>query len=412
MFRSTLLTACLVSLLAVTDVLAGSPLIELTTRRGDSWQGRPVVHNEQTCWLEQTDGRLQQVDLAEVTDFRKVSDDYRTISPMELRTPLAQEFGREFEVQVRGKYVIVAPQGTAREFAQLFDSVYRTYWSFFSRRNFGLAQPQHPLVVIIFPNQDQFASYSRTDDIQASDTLKGYYHTHSNRIAMFIQGDGQASGPGEEPQPETKLTSDKEPLDSRLERYGLSSLKGQLPENVSNKDLEALRKLTTFSPSVDTGTQATLIHEGTHQLAFNTGLHSRIGETPRWVVEGLAMLFEAEMNPDSPKGPRGGPVNVQRLERFREFQSKRAHTIADMVANEDRLFQASVLDAYAEAWALSYFLAETRSTAYAGYLKRIAARDVLTEYAPADRLADFQASFGNDLKWLEVQFLRFMDGVE
>src|SRR5579862_3960399 len=45
----------------------------------------------------------------------------------------------------------------------------------------------------------------------------------------------------------------------------------------------------------------TIVHETTHQVAFNTGLHSRIAETPKWVIEGLATMFEAPGIRDSQK---------------------------------------------------------------------------------------------------------------
>src|SRR5262245_20690259 len=39
--------------------------------------------------------------------------------------------------------------------------------------------------------------------------------------------------------------------------------------------------------STEAGLKDTMIHEATHQVAFNTGLHSRLGCNPKWVVEGL-----------------------------------------------------------------------------------------------------------------------------
>ena len=38
----------------------------------------------------------------------------------------------------------------------------------------------------------------------------------------------------------------------------------------------------------------TIIHEATHQTAYNVGVHARFADQPRWLVEGLAMMFEAE----------------------------------------------------------------------------------------------------------------------
>ena len=39
--------------------------------------------------------------------------------------------------------------------------------------------------------------------------------------------------------------------------------------------------------------EATIIHEATHQMAFNTGVHNRFAPTPRWLAEGLGTMFEA-----------------------------------------------------------------------------------------------------------------------
>ena len=37
----------------------------------------------------------------------------------------------------------------------------------------------------------------------------------------------------------------------------------------------------------------TIIHEATHQTAYNVGVHKRFTAAPRWLVEGLATMFEA-----------------------------------------------------------------------------------------------------------------------
>src|SRR5213076_2929676 len=37
---------------------------------------------------------------------------------------------------------------------------------------------------------------------------------------------------------------------------------------------------------------ATVVHEATHQIAFNSGLHTRQADNPLWLTEGMAMYFE------------------------------------------------------------------------------------------------------------------------
>jgi hypothetical protein len=76
------------------------------------------------------------------------------------------------------------------------------------------------------------------------------------------------------------------------------------------------------------------------------------------------------------------------------------------------MFQTAALDAYAQAWALSFYLIETRSSKYAGYLKNIASRDPLKAYPKEERLSDFKNAFGSDLNMLEADFLRFISRLE
>ncbi len=80
----------------------------------------------------------------------------------------------------------------------------------------------------------------------------------------------------------------------------------------------------------------TIVHETTHQVAFNTGLHSRIGQTPKWVIEGLATMFEAPGIRDSQKSssPKSR-INRSRYVWFGNYmQSRRKpHSLADFVGD-------------------------------------------------------------------------------
>ena len=71
-----------------------------------------------------------------------------------------------------------------------------------------------------------------------------------------------------------------------------------------------------------------------------------------------------------------------------------------------------MLGAYAEAWALTYFLAETEPRKYAAYLQRTAARPNFTTYSLTERLQDFTAIFGQNLPMLEARWLRFIADIK
>jgi hypothetical protein len=158
---------------------------------------------------------------------------------------------------------------------------------------------------------------------------------------------------------------------------------------------------------------ATIVHEATHQIAFNCGLQQRLADIPLWQCEGMAMVFEA---PDlaSTRGWRGiGRVNYPRLEAFRRNLPKwQAGTLESLLVDNHRFRNPSTaLAAYADAWALNYYLMRYQPQEYAAYLKKLAAKPPLVEDSPETRLADFRTHFGS-LADVEAQFLKQMSRVE
>ncbi len=77
--------------------------------------------------------------------------------------------------------------------------------------------------------------------------------------------------------------------------------------------------------------------------------------------------------------------------------------------NSDKLFETDPGKAYAQAWALSFYLVETQHQRYSDYLKLTGKRPAFQEYPAAARMADFTSVFGTNLRTLETHFARFMD---
>ena len=65
------------------------------------------------------------------------------------------------------------------------------------------------------------------------------------------------------------------------------------------------------------------------------------------------------------------------------------------------------MDAYAEAWSLTYFLLHKHPKQYVEYLRLLSAKKPLIDDTPQERLAQFEHYFG-DLKQLDGEFLRYM----
>lgn len=345
---------------------AATPLLEIVTARG-TFVGKNLVHDEQVCWVMQPDGKLQPVRIDEVQQFQQKAPEFRPCSAAELKQQLQREFGSQFEIKATAHYLVCARPGHAERYAELFEQLYREFYVYLSTRNFSVKQPEFPLVAVVFPSREEFQAYANADLASQPPGLLGYYSCLTNRVALYDTGTSHQTGSG------SRATSRKKP---------------ELPEEL----------------------QKTILHEATHQVAFNLGLHSRIGPAPRWVTEGLALVFE---HPDARTALKTSAAK-HRLNRERYFwfagyqQASRPAQALTAFVERDALFLQQPLNAYSEAWALSFFLMETRPTAYTSYLKLLADRAPLKPYSAAERLTDFRHCFGEDLQQLEVEYLRFI----
>lgn len=347
-----------------------APIVELSVP-GKTYQGLNVAHNAEFCWLAARDGTYERIDLAKVTSFRKAGAEFHGQTPASLAGGLRESLGRKYEVRTRGHFIICAPAGQAELFADLVVSVERSFNGYFSRRGWPLVDSPFPLVVIIYPDRVEFDKACVAVGMPPTSYLRGFYHPQTNRVSLYDQ-----------------------------------SAEIGIPKTAASK--------RDSRPALDDATRAVIIHETIHQLAFNSGLHQRVGENPRWVVEGLATMLEAGALDSTVRSDSNSRVNVERLQHFQEYRAKRrTGSIVDLVQQDEKLFQSAPLDFYSEAWAFSFYLSESRRPDYVKYLKRIASRDPLkSPYSPDERLADLQHAFGKDLRWLETQFLRFLDKLE
>jgi hypothetical protein len=280
------------------------------------------------------------------------------VTPVKMRADLQREFGSAFEVSAAGRYLVVQPRGHGGEWSQRFDELYRSFKIFFNVRGFQLREPEFPLVAIILRTKAEFYRYARKEKTQLQPGILGYYSPQTNRVAMY--------------------------------------------------DVTAGRSDAACHANLET-----IIHEATHQTAFNTGIHSRFAPPPQWVAEGLGTLFEARGIWDARNSAKPSErVNRGRLAQFRGLLSKhKTETLVQLISS-DKLFRSDMDLAYAESWALTFYLSQTQPTKYATYLARTAQRPAFQKYTSAQRLADFTAVFGDNFRLLDAQFLQYLQGVQ
>ncbi len=327
---------------------------------GRSIEGAPLQWDRQEVHLLGRDGWLWSFNPREARDPRKTGDRFRSYTISELRGELLRELGGRFEVSGTSHYLVAHPAGKRDLWAGRFEELYRSFVHYFARRGFQLDEPRFPLIGIVCHDQREFVMHAAKGGVAASGGMLGYYSPETNRIVVFDMG--------------TRSVDDQ-----------------QWANNAS-----------------------VVIHEATHQTAFNTGIHSRYTLPPYWVAEGLATLFEAPGVYNSRYYTnRSDRINRMRLADFKQIvePNHRPELITSLVAS-DELFRTATPIAYAESWALAFYFMETQPQKFARYLGRTAERPMFTDYTARQRVADFVAVFGDNWELIESHFLRFMDGID
>ena len=351
----------------LTAVSAGEPLRGMIKLKLDGqWiEGQPLDWSKDRVDLLGRDGQLWQFDPDRATEFSKTADRFRPATTSQLRATLLRELGSGFEISGTSHYMVAHKAGQRDKWAPRFEELYRSFVHYFSVRGFKAKEPAFPLVGIVCGNRSDLYRYTAKRGSAPPVGLLGYYEPKSNRIALYDMG---------------RLAAGK--------------------QGTGNSD--------TWQENA-----AVIIHEATHQTAFNTGIHSRITRPPLWVAEGLATMFEAPGVHDSRgHANREDRINHGRLKAFRQSVAAGHHEgLIRAIVASDKPFRTNPALAYAEAWALTFYLAETQPLKYTKYLALTAKQRPSANYAPPQRLADFTSVFGDDWRMLEARLLRFMSSL-
>ena len=322
---------------------------------GQQIEGMPLAWSKQRVYLLGRDGRLWDFPPGKTDNFRKVSSHFSSFSAAEMRATLERELGGRLEVTGTGHYLVAHPRGFGSQWAQRFEDLYRSCVSYFRRRDIQVHEPDFPLVAIVWPKREDFVRYAASTGTMIQPGVIGYYSPVSNRVNLYDLGGGPRSGWRQ--------------------------------------------------------SESVIIHEATHQMAFNIGVHNRFSSAPKWIVEGLGTMFEAPGVWDSFNHSNfSDRINRDRFAEFRQWAKtgRKAGAFVNILGS-DRLFDSNPPAAYAEAWAWVFFLTETYPRQFAEYVGRTAARPDFEDYPLARRISDFTTVFGSDLRLLEANMLRFIE---
>ncbi|HEX5102462.1 MAG TPA: DUF1570 domain-containing protein [Pirellulaceae bacterium] len=324
------------------------------------------------------DGVLWPLPKEEIVSRRSDEKPFVPLSAEELSAKLTAELPAGFKIHQTKNYLIC--YNTSPAYAQwvggLFERLNGAFYNYWTRRGVEMRPPQFPLVALVFDSKSSYAQHARGELGEATNSIIGYYSLKTNRMTMY------------------DLT-------------GVEEVGGGARATTAARINQVLSR-----PGAER-TVATIVHEATHQLAFNSGLQVRYADIPMWVSEGLAIYFETP-DLESRTGWRNiGGVNRVNLINYRKAAAGGSLLSLEDLLTDDKRFRDPSLaaTAYAQAWALNYFLLKTRSEPYVKYLQAQAAQSPLVTMDRDERLKQFQDHLGGDVTATEADFLRFMRSV-
>ena len=383
MFDNSRMGCVLVSLFAISvlDASTAHSMDQVVVKQPDGTNrqlhGQVVTEAEDGGLLLKTaDGRLWAIDPADIADRSANELPFKPLSDEKVKELLLKEFP-DYKVHKTRHYLIC--YNTSPAYAQwcggLLERLYVAFHNYWKERGWTLSTSELPLVAMVFKDRDSYVRNVTAELGDSAGAIVAYYNQMSNRVQLYDLT-------GVEQQQNGRRVSKAERVNEILSSdSGLSQV-------------------------------ATIVHEATHQLAYNCGLQTRVADNPAWVSEGLAVYFET---PDlkSTTGWRNiGLVHSHRLRQFREYRSSREANSLEMLLRDDNRFRNAEtnVQAYAEAWAFNYFLLKAKRKEYVDYLKLLAKKQPSVFDTPEERLEQISAAFG-DLNRLEIEFIKFIDNL-
>jgi hypothetical protein len=278
---------------------------------------------------------------------------FQPLTADQLRTLLHQGPYAEYQVLKTEHYLIFYKSTTtfAQNSGRLLEDLYHGLIDAFRRNKIPVHDSEFPLVAVIFATEGDFRDHKNVDP-----QVQAYYEFGTNRIFFYE-------------------TSDRD----RFEPKVAALLKPQ-----------------------------TVAHEGAHQILSNIGVQPRPCAWPIWLVEGLAEYCATTVNTRKGISWSGmGAINSLHMATIRELEDpfsnqingpegqavkvsrSRSTTHAESLMIKTNLTPVD----YAQAWALTHYLAQKRGTDFVKFLEAMKRIPPLVPRTPADNLAEFRKFF-------------------
>lgn len=276
-------------------------------------------------------------------------------------------------------FVYTSERKLAMELGARLEAVYRWNVRFMEMAGIPSQRPEHKLEIYFFGTHKEFRAYQALDLGTVEVGILGFYMPPTNRSAFFAMHDWP-------------------PFAARLE-----ALKDK---NINYRERQ--RRQNLIDRMADHYNLEVIQHEAAHHIHFNIGLFNRRGDTPRWLGEGLAQMFET---PPSLLGGSLGALNHYRLRQFRQIwgpdrEKFEPGYLQHFLWSRPR-GEFSAAD-YPLGWALCHYLWRTKREGFSKFLKAISELEDDVTLTPTERQKMWENCFGPLTEEWERAFLKYI----
>ena len=329
------------------------PTRSIEYRDGSTWaSGLELLRSGDERLILHRDGRLVRLAAAQPPGvYRPIDRPFEPMSATELQRDLRREYGRGYEIVLTDHFVVVQTRGRGDRWSRRFEASHHRFLA--AMRSIGAPTQagRFKMVAVVHPNRRRMQAELQRRGFEVGD-VAGLYAQDCNRVFTHDHGDRAYF-------------------------------------------------------------EETLRHEATHQSAFNSGIHSRVNATPRWITEGLGQWLEVNSSPTSRHRMHIGPnaVSMAVLQRSGclDDPGTLSRHLASLIRG-DRLFRdpATLPLAYAIGWAVTHHLANRHPSRLAALYRHTAARPPLVDYPAETRRADFSAIVDPNVDRYAVSLWRYL----
>ncbi|MEZ6126981.1 MAG: DUF1570 domain-containing protein [Planctomycetaceae bacterium] len=291
----------------------------------------------------------------------------------ELSAELLRLTGDGFRIQQTQHFVLCssASELYTSYCGRLLERVADEFERLFRDGQVKLTPLNHPLPVIIFREPVMFQEFAAKQHPDVSFTdVPGYYSVRDNQMLIAaVSGDRDFH---------------------------------------TNSDV--LRELKKRPRQVET-----IVHEAVHQLCFNSGLMVRYAETRLWLAEGLAVYFEPIGRGGSLVWNRPGAPSSIHLPGFKTATASGRFQVPihDLLTSDDAFSNSeTVAAAYAEAWAVTWYLLRHHRDRFDQLMKLEQQRQPLTGISADRRQQEARQITGPEAAAFEQTVIQSMSRVK